>query len=321
MSDSSRNEESTLNYLFHPGSIAIAGVSGNPDGFSPGRIFVQNLINAGFTGNIYPVNPKGGDVSGLEIYPTLEDIPGKIDYVISSVPARHTLKLVADSAGKGARAIHFFTSGFGELDDDEGGELEAKIVDAARKTGVRLIGPNCMGIYCPATGLSFGRDFPKKSGPLSLIAQSGGNTVRCIWEATTRGIYFSKAISYGNAADLDETDLLEYLTTDPETKIIAAYIEGVKDGIRFAEVLKKACRTKPVIIFKGGATEIGTRTAASHTGALTGSKRIWDALLVQAGAVPVHSIEEIFDVAELFLRASLPGGKNVAIIGTGGGPA
>ena len=285
----------------------------------PGEFSCRNLINAGFKGKIYPVNPNGGEVSGLKIYPGFKDIPGKVDYVLSSIPAKHSLQLVEDCAGKGTRAIHFFTSGFGELDEDEGRELEAKLVEAATKNGIRLIGPNCMGIYCPAAGLSFGRDFPKKSGPLSLIAQSGGNTVRCIWEATTRDIYFSKVISYGNAADLDETDLLEYLATDPETKIIAAYIEGVKDGMRFAKALKKACRAKPVIIFKAGATEIGTRTAASHTGAMTGSNRIWNALLVQAGAIQVNSIEEIFDVALLLLRRSLPGGKNVAIIGTGGG--
>ncbi len=323
MPESSQNKRSELDFLFHPESIAVAGVSsvsGDPNSFSAGRIFVQNLINAGFKGKIYPVNPNGGEISGLKIYRSFNDIPGKVDYVMSSIPARHSLQLVKDCARKGAKAIHFFTSGFSELDDDdEGGKLEAQIVEVAAKNGIRLIGPNCMGIYRPSTGLSFGRDFPKKNGAISLIAQSGGNTVRCIWEGTTRGMYFNKVISYGNAADLNETDLLEYFITDPESKLIAAYIEGVKDGARFARVLKKACRAKPVIIFKAGATETGTRTAASHTGAMTGSNNIWNSLLVQAGAIHVNSIEEIFDVALLLLRVPLPGGKNVAVIGTGGG--
>ena len=212
-----------------------------------------------------------------------------------------------------------FTAGFSELGSEQGRQLERQIATAARQKGIRLIGPNCMGLYYPKTRLTFGIDFPKESGSVGYIAQSGGNSIYGIREAATRGLYFSKVISYGNACDLNESDFLEYLAQDPETKIIAAYIEGIKDGQRFLKVLRQATRAKPVIIFKGGTTEIGLKTAASHTSAIAGSDRIWHSLLHQLGAIQVHSIEEIVDVALLFIYMSPPHGKNIALLGTGGG--
>ncbi|HEX74974.1 MAG TPA: hypothetical protein G4O12_00170 [Dehalococcoidia bacterium] len=318
-------DELGLDYLFHPRSIAIAGVSGDSTKFSPGQGFMQSLIDTGFEGKIYPVNPKGGEVSGSKIYPSVRDIPDRVDYVISAIPAPYTPQLVADCAAKGVRAIHFFTSGFSEIEDEEGQQLESEVLRVARQSGIRIIGPNCMGLYCPKTGLSFAVNFPeqsgfpKQNGPVGLIAQSGGNSIYCIREATTRGIYFSKVISYGNASDLNETDFLEYFTCDPETQIIALYIEGLKGGSRFATVLRRAAKVKPVIIFKAGTTESGTRAAASHTSAIAGSNIIWESFLKQAGAIQVHSVEEIVDIALLFLRMSPPKGRNTAIIGSGGG--
>ena len=286
---------------------------------------MQSLIDLGFKGNIYPVNSNGDEVLGSKIYPSIKDVPDEIDYVISAIPAQYTSQLVADCASKGVKIIHLFAAGFSEIEDEKGGQLESEIVEAARKDGMRIIGPNCMGVYYPKTGLSFTPDSPKRSGfskqsgPLGLIAQSGGNCTYCIREATTRGIYFSKAINYGNAADINETDLLEYLTRDPETKTIAAYIEGVKDGSRFIKVLREATRVKPVIIFKAGTTEAGTRAAASHTSAIAGSNTIWGSLLKQTGAIQVHNIEEMVDIALLFSCISPPKGKNAAVIGVGGG--
>ena len=317
--------EMTLDYLFHPESIAIAGVSDESTGFSAGLGFMRALIGAGFKGKIYPVNPNGGEVSGSQIYPSIKDIPDRVDYVISAIPARHTPQLMADCATKGVRAIHFFTSGFGEIEDEQGGQLQLEILEIARQGGIRIIGPNCLGLYCPRTGLSFALDFPeqtgfpRQSGPVGLISQSGGNAIYCIKEGKTRGVYFSKVISYGNACDLDETDFLEYFTYDPETRIIAAYIEGVRDGSRFMRALKRAARVKPVIIFKVGTAETGARAAASHTSAIAGSNRIWQSLLRQAGAIQVDSIEEMVDVSLAFLRISLPKGRNTAIVGVGGG--
>ena len=312
------SDKPALDYLFHPRSIAVTGVSTNTTGLNFGQMLLKCLISAEFNRKLYPVG-RGSEVFGLKIYPSIKDVPEAVDYVISALPAPLTPQLIADGATKGVKAIQMFTAGFSETGSEEGRELERQITTLARRKGIRLIGPNCMGLYCPKTRLAFGTDFPKKSGSIGFIAQSGGNSIYAIREAATRGIYFSKVTSYGNACDLNGADFLEYLAQDPETKIITAYIEGLKDGQRFIKVLRQAAREKPVIIFKGGTTEIGAKTAASHTSAIAGSGRIWHSLLQQVGAIQVYSIEELVDVALLFTYMSPPRGKNTAVIGLGGG--
>ena len=314
-------DNSTLDYLFHPRSIAIAGVSPDQTKFNVGLRYMQSLFNSGFKGEVYPVGPGGGEISGSRIYRSIRDIPDSVDYTISAIPARYTPHLVADCATKGVKAIHFFTAGFGEIEDERGGQLESAMLEIARQSGIRIIGPNCMGLYCPRTGLSFGLDLPRRSGPVGLFAQSGVNSVICIREATARGVYFSKVVSYGNAGDLNESDFLKYFAGDLETKVITAYIEGVREGSRFATALREAAKAKPVVVLKAGATEAGTRAAASHTSAIAGSNEIWRNLLRQAGAIQVNSIEEMVDVNLTLLSMPLPKGRNVAIIGQGGGPS
>jgi acyl-CoA synthetase (NDP forming) len=318
-------DELHLDFLFNPRSVAVTGVSVDPTKLNPGCGYVKSLIDSGFKGKIYPISPSGGEVYGLKIYPSIKNIPDKVDYVIGAMPAKYASQLVSDCADKGVRAIQFFSSGFSEIEDKEGARLESEIVERARKNNLRILGPNCMGIYAPGTGLSFVPDypdqraFPKQSGPLGFISQSGGNSVYCIREAAARQVYFSKAISYGNASDLNETDFLGYFTDDPDTRVIAVYIEGVKDGAGFTRALKRAARLKPVIIYKAGVTEAGARASASHTGAIAGSEKIWESLLRQAGAIQVHSIEEMIDIVLLFLRVSPPVSRNTVIIGAGGG--
>jgi acyl-CoA synthetase (NDP forming) len=208
-----------------------------------------------------------------------------VDYVISTVPAKAAPGLIAECARKGVKAVHFCTAGFSETGEEEGLRLEPQLAALSKKTGIRIIGPNCMGIYCPASRLSFNTDFPKESGPVGLISQSGGNTESLIRRVVPRGVRFSKAISYGNACDLNESDFLEYLAGDPETEIIGLYIEGVKDGERFPQILRKAAEKKPVILLKGGITEGGARAALSHTGSLAGSEVIWRSLCNQLGVI------------------------------------
>ncbi|MFC1982708.1 CoA-binding protein [Chloroflexota bacterium] len=309
----------SLDYLFQPRSIAIIGVS--PDGtkLSAGREFLNSLIDIGFKGKLYPVRHGGGEVHGLKIYPNITDIPDSIDYVISAIPAQQNLQLVVDSASKGAKAMHIFSAGFSEIADVEGAKLESQLMDIARQKGVRIIGPNCMGLYCPKTGLAVSRELPKQSGAIGFISQSGGNTAYAIREGAMRGIYFSKAISYGNASDLNECDFLEYLTNDPDTTLITGYIEGVKEGTRFRETLKRATQKKPVILYKAGTTAGGVRAAASHTGSLAGSNEVWEVLLKQEGAIQVHSMEELVDMMLIFKHMSPPTGRNVALAGVGGG--
>ena len=316
----------SLDFLFRPKTLAIAGVSANIGSILtlPQR-YIRSLIDFGFKGKIYPVHPAGGEIFGLKVYKDVEEISDSIDYVVSAIPARLTPQLLTGCTRKKVKAVHLFTSGFSEIEDEVGKILESEVVDITRKNGIRILGPNCMGIYCPAAGLTFAADYPEQRGfpstpgPLGLISQSGGNTTYCIREATTRGIYFSKAISYGNAADLNESDFLEYLTDDPNTKVIAIYIEGVKDGPRFIRTLKRAASFKPVIIYKSGNTETGVRACASHTSAMAGSANTWNSFLKQTGAIQVNSMEEIVDVSLLFLKMSVPRGRNAVVIGVGGG--
>ena len=307
-----------LEFLFHPRSIALAGISvSDPEHWT--RTFFDSLLEFQFEGPIYPVNPKGGEIGGLKVYPSVEDIPDTVDYAISTVSNRVAPKLVAECARKGVKAIHFCTAGFSETGDGEGARLELELGRVSRDMGIRIIGPNCMGIYCPESRLSFDVDFPKESGPVGVLSQSGGNALAIVKQAICRGVRFSKVISYGNACDLSESDLLEYLTADPNTKIIALYIEGVRDGKRFLRALNEAAREKVVILLKGGVTEGGARGAAGHTGSLAGSEVTWDSLCKQLGVIRVHSLEEWADALVMFSFMRPPRGRNVALVGAGGG--
>lgn len=314
------SSKATLDYLFHPSSIAIVGVSTDlTNQANRGRLFLEILASARYDGKVYPINPTGGEVFGLKVYPGIKDIPDTVDYVISAIPARHTPQLITECADKGVPTVHVFSAGFGETGTEEGKRLESEIAAIARQRNIRLIGPNCMGLYCPETRLSFCTEFPADGGSVGYLAQSGGHGVYVVMDAASRGVRFSKVISYGNACDLNETDFLEYLADDPKTKVIAAYIEGVKDGARFLKVLKRATAAKPVIILKGGHSETGARTAASHTNALAGSYRVWSSLLQQTNAIEVDTVEELADMLLLFEYMSPPRGRNAAIVGVGGG--
>ena len=307
-----------LRWIFYPTSIALAGITvDNPQHWT--RTFLDSLLEFQFEGRIYLVNPKGGEIRGIKVYQEFRGIPETVDYVIGTVPAKAAPGLIEECAKKGVKAVHFCTAGFTETGEEEGARLEARLLDFSRKTGIRIIGPNCMGIYCPGSRMSFSTDFPKESGPVGFISQSGGNTTALISRVKLRGIRFSKAISYGNACDLNESDFLEYFADDPETKIIALYIEGVKDGRRFYEALRKAARQKPIILLKGGVTEGGARAAASHTGSLAGSDAIWGSLCRQLGIIKVHSLEELTD--SLVAMRFMPDlrGRRVALVGAGGG--
>ncbi|MFC1900048.1 acetate--CoA ligase family protein [Chloroflexota bacterium] len=312
------NKIPALEYLFHPKTIAIAGVSSDTQGGGMGQSYITRFREVGFKGNIYPLNPSGGEVSGVKIHKSILDVPEDVDFVISAIPARHTPQLMADCAAKGVKLVHFFSAGFSELGNETGKKLESEIAAIAREAGIRITGPNGMGIYSPATGLSFDAGFTSQSGPVGFIAQSGRNSTFVIRDATTRGVYFSKVISYGNGVDLNESDFIEYFRDDPNTKIIAAYIEGVKDGRRFFRVLREAARVKPVIIMKAGITEAGSRAAQSHTASIAGSEVIWRAAVKQAGAIQVSSMEELVDMLLLFNFLDKPKGNNISILGFSG---
>jgi len=314
-----------LDFLFRPRSIALAGVSADTGKPGPAQWYLTCMLKFGYRGKIYPLHPAGGEIHGLKVYKNVAEIPGEVDYAVSAVSARHTPQLIRDCAAKGVRAVHLFTSGYSEIEDAGGRRLEEEVVQIAREGGVRLIGPNCMGIYCPSAGLTFAGDypdqagFPSRCGPLGLISQSGGNCIYCIREASERGLFFSKAISYGNAADLNECDFLEYLTDDTDTRIIAMYVEGIKDGKRFKQALRSAVKAKPVIIYKAGNTETGARACASHTSAIAGSAATWKAFLNQIGAIQVDGMSELVDISVALAFMPVPAGENVVVAGSGGG--
>lgn len=311
-----REEALALDYVFRPHSLAVAGASTSA-GF--GSIFLAALKAFQFPGPIYPINPKASEIAGIPCYPSLSATPGDVDYVISSVPAAAVPQLVEDCATKGVRVLHLFTAGFSETGEEEWTELEQRVLRRARELGIRVIGPNCMGLYVPAHKLSFFPDFPREPGPVAFVSQSGANAGEFVHHTSARGLRFSKVISYGNASDLDESDFFQYCGADPETEIITAYIEGVKDGRRLFRALSQAAAAKPVVILKAGRTEAGGRAANSHTGSLAGSLDIFDALCRQVGAIRVESLEELADVALVLRFLKLVPGPRLGIIGGGGG--
>ena len=307
-----------LDFLFHPGSVALVGIT-TAETWHWTLTFLEGLLEIGFDRPLYLVNPKGGEIKGHKVYASLKDVPGNIDYVIGLVNAHIAPRLVEECADKGVRAIHFCTAGFSETGEEERVKLESELAETARKKGIRIIGPNCMGIYCPQSRLSFSPAFPKESGPVGVISQSGGNSIYLVRQAALRGVRFSKVISYGNACDINENDLLEYLANDTDTRIIALYIEGIKDGKRFRRAMERATKEKTVILLKGGATEGGARAAAGHTAALAGNQTTWEALCKQLGIISVSSIEELVDVLVTLLFLPLPRGRNAVLFGVGGG--
>jgi len=305
----------SLDGIFFPASVAIAGVGDN----NTGRQYLDSLFSSGFKGKIYPMNPRGGEIEGLKVFPNVKDIPGQVDYVVSCLPAPMVPQLIKDCSEKGAKVVSLFTAGFSELGSHMGRELEMEISLLARTNGLRVLGPNCMGVYCPKSSLSFAQDFPKESGSVALVCQSGGNAIYLVRSAAQRGVRFSKVISYGNGCDIDESDLFDYLAQDPETQIVTAYIEGVRDGARFLRALSDLSATKPVIVLKAGCTQDGARTTASHTGAMSGPDEVWSSLLQQARAIRVYTLEEMIDMMVTFLFFPVPRGRNVAVAGFGGG--
>ncbi len=310
---------SEFEVAFNPKTIAVVGASRSPYLFGD---FVANLKLAGFSGHIYPINPKaakeGATIHGLKAYPNLVSVPEKIDLVTASIPAPAIIPLLEQCIAANARNIQIYTAGFKESGTSEGIELERKLQEVAMRGGLNVVGPNCMGLHVPASRITTWA-FMGKPGSVGFISQSGGHAGIFVLEAPEYGVNISKVISYGNAAVMDSTDFLEYMDNDTDTKIIGLYMEGVSDGRKLTSLVRQINRRKPVIIWKGGATDCGARAAESHTGSLGGSREVWDAFFRQTGAVRVNNIDELLDVAILFLNLKHLEGNRVALIGGGGG--
>ncbi|MFO7965248.1 MAG: CoA-binding protein [Desulfobacterales bacterium] len=310
----------SLEEVFSPRGVAVVGVSGSGKmGFAEG--VTMALVEAGCPG-IYPVNPKYSEVFGMKCYPDVKSIPHAVDFVIVSIPAGAVLDLLDDCAAKGVKAVQFFTAGFSESGISQRAALEREMLKKARAGGFRIIGPNCVGVYVPKSRLVNISGVSHEPGPIAFISQSGGHANNIVQFGDPRGLRFSKVVSYGNGLDVNEIEMLDYFAEDPDTAVIGAYIEGVKDGQGFAKALKKAAAQKPVVIYKGGRTDAGQRAAFSHTASLTSSVAVFDALCRQVNAIVVDDLDAMLDVlAALCFAEPVPNGPGIAMIGAGGGPS
>ena len=304
-----------LDPIFHPRSVALLGASGKPGKI--GRVLMERFLEMGFR-DLYPVNPAEREILGLDAYPSVKEIPAPVDLALIATPTQAVLPAVKDCAEKGVKAIVITSSGFGET-GEKGREMERELVRIARQGGCRIIGPNCVGIYSPSSRLPFPLGPGKESGAVGVVSQSGFFADYLTLAASRNGIGFSKAVSCGNEADLNALDFLTYLGEDPETELIVGYLEGVRDGRRFRDLAREISRRKPFILLKGGTTEQGAQAAASHTGSLAGSRRVWEGALRQSCVVRARSFEEVLDCLYAFSSQPLPNGRRVGIISGPGG--
>ena len=317
MPDKKQIGNTQLERIFHPKRLAVIGVSAGSLGF--GSRTIQTLLHFGYQGEIYPVNPKGGTISGLKIFKTLEEIPGDLDLAIITVPAPLVPEALEACRKKGVIGAEILSAGFKELGTPEGIALEDEVKRIVQK-GIRVVGPNCFGIYCPAGGITIlpGLDFSHESGPVAFLAQSGGMAGEFVNNGKSLGLKFSKVVSFGNGVDLRETELLHYLGEDPETKVICMYMEGVEDGRAFFKVLKEVTAKKPVIIYKGGLSQSGSRAVVSHTASLGGSRQIWESMMRQANVVQVNNSWEMAQASLAFVVLPERPFQRVAVVGGGG---
>jgi acyl-CoA synthetase (NDP forming) len=311
-----------LESLFYPKNIAVVGASprgGLPGGRWGGTSYMEGSIKLRFQGKIFPVHPTAQTILGYQAYPRVSDIPDEVDLVIFSVPSKVVLEVMADCAAKGVKYVHLFTAGFSETGREEFIRLEKEMIQIARQAGIRIIGPNCMGLYCPEGGLAWTPEFPELPGPVGLISQSGQLAGHFVSIAESKGVRFSKVISYGNASDLQYHEFLQYLAWDEKTKYICSYIEGLKDGRAFFDLARRTTPLKPIIAFKGGRTDGGSRAAQSHTASLAGTPNLWKALCRQVGLISVKSLEDMAAALTSLMRMPLPCGRNMAVLGGAGG--
>ncbi len=305
--------------IFNPRRLAIIGVSANKKAFGFGIGILQSLLHIGYEGTIYPVNLKGGEVYGLSIYQRIEEIPENIDFAIIAVAAEQVPEALEACRKKGAAGAEILSAGFREAGTPEGDSLDQEIRRIVRK-GIRVIGPNCFGIYCPQSGLTFlpGPDLSREPGVVAFVSQSGGMSVDFASIGKWSGLKFSKVVSFGNGMDIRESELLSYFEQDPETRIIAMYIEGIEDGEVFFNVLKSAASRKPVIILKGGLSAAGSRAVASHTASMSGRRIIWQMMLKQAGAVQVTNMRQAVQSCLGFSMLPWRQYINISVVGGGG---
>lgn len=313
-----KDEWRILDAMINARSLAVVGASEKPMKF--GSLFLKSQLDFGFKGRIYPVNPGESEIFGLPCYPSLSSLPEVPELVYVAIPAHRALQALEESASLGVKGVVILASGFREA-GPEGRELEKRALELARKGGFRIIGPNCFGIYNPRNGLTLlpGHDFSREEGDIAFISQSGGYAAHVGRLGRDLGLRFRAIVSYGNACDVDESDLLEYFALDEGTSAVACYLEGTSDGRRFFEVLKHSCSMKPVVVWKVGRSEVSARAVVSHTGSMAGSPEVWKALIRQCGAADARGVEETCGILSILRHLGPNPGRRILFIGGGGG--
>ncbi len=305
-----------LTPLFKPKSVAMVGASATPMKFP--TWVTSTALKSNFKGQIYLVNPRTKEIQGIETYHSIMEIPDSVDLAAIIVPAEVVPSVMEECVEKGVKAAIIFSAGFREI-GEKGIKREEEVLQIARKGNIRLVGPNCMGIYSSAVNLSLSIISFKEKGEIAFITQSGGYGVEISSSAMTKGINFSKFISVGDKIDIQDYEYLEYLYHDPDTKAIMMYIEGIEKGREFLNTAKKVTQKKPIFVIKIGRTKEGSRAASSHTGALVGDDAIYDAVFKQTGIMRAYDIEELFDYLKAYLTQPLPKGNRVGLlVGSGG---
>ncbi len=308
-----------LDAFFKPNAVAIIGASQSPGKL--GYTVLANVIESGFRGNIYPINPKASQIYNLKAYPSVADLPETPDLAVIVIPYNHVPNAMRECGEKGIKAVVVISAGFREA-SVEGMERELEVIEIAKKYDIRVIGPNCLGIIDTYTPLNatFAAGTPPQ-GTIAFMSQSGAlQTAILDWSLAARDLGFSKFVSLGNKADVAETDLMLAWADDPESHVILAYVEGVPNGQEFIKVARQVSRKKPILVLKSGVTESGSRAVSSHTGSLAGSEAAYDAAFYQAGVLRLDSLQELFDNARAFANQPLLKGDRIAIITNAGGP-
>jgi acetyl coenzyme A synthetase (ADP forming)-like protein len=307
-----------LDMFFNPRAVTVIGASRDPGKLGYG--ILSNIIQYGFSGDIYPINPKAEEILGLPCYPSVLDVAGPIDLAVIVVPYKFVASTLEECGQKGVKGVIVISAGFREA-GLEGVRREKELIAIAKKYGVRLVGPNCLGMIDTHRPLnaSFAAGMPP-TGEIAFMSQSGALCTAILDWALAKGIGFSRFVSLGNKADIDEIDLLEAWEADPHTKVILIYTEGLTDGQRFIEVARRLTKDTPVVAVKSGTTSAGSRAVSSHTGSLAGSEQAYRAAFSQAGVVRAESIEEMFDFSMAFSYQPLLKGDRIAIVTNAGGP-
>ncbi len=307
-----------LGSLFSPDSVAVIGASRTPGKL--GHAVLKNIVDCGFKGPVYPVNPAAREILGLRCYPDLDSIGERIDLAVIMIPAARVPEAVSDCARRGVKAVVVISAGFRETGHD-GLVAEKEMARIASENNMALLGPNCLGLINTRTPLnaSFAGAMPLK-GNISLMSQSGALCTAILDMSFERKLGFSSFVSLGNKAQLNEVDFLDYWSNDPDTKVVLAYLEGISDGGKFMKAARTFTRKKPLIAIKAGVTNAGSKAVSSHTGSLAGSERAYEAAFKQAGVIRAESVADLFDMASSLVNQPLPGNDQIAVVTNAGGP-